>query len=137
MNATTTLEQQRAADALARLREIQDHSETFRKRYRAYVERLGPMIVMNGLGQALATERAAAGPQKKEEERAHGQLYANLQRWLCRPDGGIYPNADDLLDALVRNDEAAYLRAQAEALAWLDWHKKFCQAELPRETEEV
>lgn len=135
MNATTTLEQQRAADALARLREIQDRSEQFRKRYRSYVERLGPMIVMNGLGQALATERAAAGERQKEEEKAHGQLYDNVQRWLCRQDGGVYAGAGDVLEALVNHDEAAYLHAQAEALAWLDWHKKFCQAELPRDTE--
>ena len=58
---STTLGQQRAASALQRVNELADQSEDFKKRYRAYVDRLGPTIVMNGLGQALATERAAAG----------------------------------------------------------------------------
>ena len=31
----------------------------------------------------------------------------------------------------MSNDEECYLRAQVEALAWLEWHKKFCRAYLP------
>jgi CRISPR-associated protein Cmr5 len=100
-----------------------------------YADRLGPSILTNGLGQALATERAAAGPKPaKPEERAHDRLYHNVQDWLCRA-GGVYEPASgqrpDLLTALVTGSEALYVRAQAEALAWLVWHKKFCRAYLP------
>lgn len=130
-----TPEQHRAANALARLNELDDRPEKFKKRYRAYVDRLGPTIVMNGLGQALATERAAAGPvPDKDDERAHAELYASLDRWLCR-DGGVYPKGKDLLEALMAHDESQYLHAQAEALAWLEWHKKFCRASFPRGEE--
>ena len=37
---------------------------TFKERYRSYVDRLGPAIVMNGLGQALATEPQPPGHRR-------------------------------------------------------------------------
>ncbi|MBK8263828.1 MAG: type III-B CRISPR module-associated protein Cmr5 [Nannocystis sp.] len=146
-----TLEQLRAADALARVDELAQRGVEFKKCYRSYVERLGPGIVMNGLGQALASEQAAAGggdesgtkPERRREEgdadskgrtkaEAHLQLYHNLNRWLCRPNGGVYPGQRDILAAIVGGDESHYLRAQAEAIAWLVWHKKLCRATFPR-----
>ena len=133
-----TIEQQRAANALSRIDELSAkfESDEFRKRYRAYVDRLGPAIVMNGLGQALATELAAAGLRpKNENERAHGELYASLQGWLCR-DGSVYPPGQDLLRSITENDESHYLHAQAEALAWLEWHKKCCRASFPKDEED-
>jgi CRISPR-associated protein Cmr5 len=126
-----TLEQDRAADALQRVQELLDKEEGMRERYRAYVERLGPAILMNGLGQALATE-LAAGQGQKADAKAHLELFKNLERWLCR-ERGVYPPEQGLLKAITLEDEAHYLRAQAEALAWLEWHKKFCRAWLPRE----
>ena len=129
-----TIEQQRAHNALARVNELRKSppDAEFLGQYRSYVDRLGPAILMNGLGQALATEIAAAGPNPSgDRERAHSEVYAGVQSWLCRQDGGVYPAKSDLLRAIVENDEAHYLRAQAEALAWLEWHKKFCRAYLP------
>lgn len=128
------LEQLRAANALERVGQLRGNTEKFRKSYRAYVDRLSPSIVMNGLGQALASERSAAGapPHTDDDKKAHQELYSSLQAWLCRREGGVYPGQNDLLHALMNNDESVYLRAQAEALAWLLWHKKFCRAEFPR-----
>ncbi len=131
---STTLEQQRAASALQRVNELAGQCDAFKKLYRAYVDRLGPTIVMNGLGQALATEKAAAGADPTSpREKAHDKLYEGLNRWLRRKDGGVYPaSGPDLLKAIMTNDETLYLRAQAEALAWLVWHKKFCRAMFPK-----
>ena len=136
----TTIEQRRAADALARVEELKTKSEDFKKLYRSYVSRIGPAIVMNGLGQALATERAAAGSKKTDRERAHNTLYRNLECWLCNQSDGVYgaknSGSADLLKAIMDNDQPMYLRAQAEALAWLEWHKKFCRAEFPADGNE-
>jgi CRISPR-associated protein Cmr5 len=128
-----TIEQLRAANALQRVTELRAKSEKFRKCYRAYVDRLSPAIVMNGLGQALASERSAAGapPPTDPDKQAHHELYRSLHNWLCRQKEGVYPGQADLLEALMTHDESFYLRAQAEALAWLLWHKKFCRAEFP------
>ncbi len=127
----STTEQRRAKDALARVKEIGGESKPFKERYGSYVDRLGPAIVMNGLGQALATELAAASDRKGDDKRAHYKLYDSVQRWLCRKDEGVYPSAPDLLTAIMEHDQSRYLRAQGEALAWLEWHKKFCRAYLP------
>lgn len=133
-----TNEQKRAANALARVKELEDRSDVFKKRYRSYVDRLGPTIVVNGLGQALATELAAAGPDPDgDDKQAHRELYRSLNLWLCRDEGGVYPPGSDLLQAIVAEDEEHYLLAQAEALAWLEWHKKFCRAYFPREEEDL
>ncbi len=129
-----TIKQERAANALHRVNELDNQPPGFKTRYRAYADRLGPTIVMNGLGQALATELAAAGEKpKKEDEKAHRELYRSLQQWLCRDEGGVYPSGGDLLRAITDNDEAHYLRAQTEALAWLEWHKKCCRASFPKD----
>lgn len=130
-----TSEQIRAEHALARVHDLNTDAHDLdahdlRGLYRSYVDRLGPAIMMNGLGQALATERAASAGGNVRS-RAHRMLYDNLQGWLCRDDGNIYPGGADLLQAIMANDQSKYLLAQAEALAWLDWHKKFCRAELP------
>ena len=128
-----TVEQKRAAHAFARVAELDAHCRAFKEKYRAYVDRLGPAVVMSGLGQALATERAAAGAKpKSDDEKAHTELYRSLQGWLCRANGGVYPSADDLLQAIMEHDEAYYLHAQSEALAWLEWHKKCCRATFPK-----
>ena len=134
-----TPEQRRGTDALRAVQALET-DEALRKRYRAYADRIGPSILMNGLGQALATERAAAGSNpRRADERAHDRLYRNLEGWLCGA-GGVYETSSgqnrDLLKAIVQRGEADYLRAQAEALAWLVWHKKFCCAYLPAAEDE-
>jgi CRISPR type III-B/RAMP module-associated protein Cmr5 len=132
----STSEQRRAADALSKVMSLENESEDLRKRYRAYVDRLGPMIIMNGLGQALATERAAAGENpQKDDERLHMTLYKNISDWICRKPDGVYPGATDLVEALMSNSQDPYLRAQFEVLSWLEWHKRFCRAYLPTDTE--
>lgn len=126
----------RAADALSRVEKLNAMSDDFKKLYRAYVDRMGPTIILNGLGQALATECAAAGLEPgTPREHAHQELYVSLQNWLCREDGGVYPWNGDLLQAIMAEDESRYLHAQAEALAWLKWHKKFCRAKFPKSEE--
>jgi CRISPR-associated protein Cmr5 len=150
-----TLEQKRAEHALNRVKEVKEKQDVDPAAYRSYTERLPAAIVANGLGQALAMERAAAGEgesaakkdteaqqssrsearETKADKKAHALLYRNLSDWLCDPANGVYRGAEDALEALIEHDQQAYVRAQVEALAWLDWHKKFCQAMLPRREE--
>ena len=131
-----TIEQRRAAHALKRINELNAQEAEFKSRYRSYVDRLGPAILMNGLGQALAAEQAAAGEKPSSaDQRAHHELYAGLSKWLCDPVQGIYRGHSNLLQALMENDQRLYLRAQTEALAWLQWHKKCCRACFPKAEE--
>jgi CRISPR-associated protein Cmr5 len=130
-----TVGQRRAANALERVRKLSGRSDDFQQLYSAYVDRLGPAILMNGLGQALAMMRANAGSKPSNaREVAHHELYLSVQQWLCRDDG-VYPESSDLLQSVTENGESDYLHAQAEALAWLEWHKKLCHASFPKGEE--
>ena len=130
-----TLEQQRAAHALNAVRELTE--APFAKEYRSYVESLPATIVMNGLGQACATLLAAANGGG-DRGHAYSALHGHLQSWLCRPASpgnanGVYSGADSLIDAIVQNGQSEYVHAQAEALAYLVWLKKFSKAFLRKD----
>lgn len=132
------LERERAEHALAKLSELADESAEFRQSYRSYVDRFGGAVVMNGLGQALASELAAAeigaGGDRSDEKKAHRMLADNVAAWLGRA-GGVFPGVADAMQAMraiTNSQQPDYLRAQIETLAWLTWHKKFCHAGLPR-----
>lgn len=124
-----TLEQIRARDALNKIRSIQrNYPEHIQQKFVSYVESLPSAILTNGLGQAAATLLAQ---EKGNERDAHYLLYQALQDWLCRddPEGWApYGGETDLMAAIVSHDRTTYLRAQAEALAWLEWLKKFAVA---------
>lgn len=127
-----TLEQERAADALAKVRNIdQTLNAEKAEKFASYVEGLPATILANGLGQAAATLLARA---KGDRQDPHYKLYVCLQEWLCRDARQApYRAAVDLMEAIVNNDRTTYLRAQAEALAWLAWLKKFTAAYLKKE----
>jgi CRISPR-associated protein Cmr5 len=86
--------------------------------------------MMNGLGQAVATHLAAA---KGNDSDPHRHLYDDLQAWLCgnaQLPGLPYAGRSDLIREITLHDEAAYLMAQAEALAYCGWLKRFAVAYL-------
>ncbi len=118
-----TLGQRRAAQALAAVRKL-EANETMGEGYGnfvSYVDRLPASIVMNGLGQAMATELAASEPP-------HRILFDFVEEWL--KESGVYPRDMGLMDAIVHGSQEEYVRAQEEALAYLEWVKKFGHAYL-------
>jgi len=118
-----SLAQKRAADALRKIKEMKAGKERDPEKgdygkYTSYVSALPAMILMSGLGQAMAMVRS-------RKLAGYSQLYDHLQGWLC---GGRPYAGDDLINAIVQGSEADYIRAQAEALAYLEWLKKFAVA---------
>lgn len=137
------LAQRRAQHALDAVKAYRDAAVSTvplkqKKAYAGYVKSLPAAIVMNGLGQALATELAQGGKDTAKGQGglspdAHRQIYLHLQKWLCGDDPeAVFRNAsgDDtrLLSQLYGADQPEYLRAQAEALLYLGWLKKFAGA---------
>lgn len=120
-----TLGQKRAAHALEAVKRLEKDNNY--GNFGSYVQRLPATIVMNGLGQAMASELAAARGCKDEDERAHKTLFELVESWLQKCNA--YPKTD-LMIAIVQGNQEDYVRAQAEALAYLDWLKKFSQAYL-------
>lgn len=128
-----TLEQIRAGDAYKTVQQLTDRKEDWRKNYVSYTQGLPATILANGLGQAAATLLAAA----KGNDDAHKALYRHLEAWLCRDDAQApYPGQNDLMAAITGSDRHVYIHAQAEAMQWLAWLKKFTVALLkPTESD--
>ncbi len=130
-----TLEQKRAKHALDKINTLRGKPG----KYVSYVNGLPAAILMNGLGQALATECAAS-------DSAHHKLADHVSEWLLSNEActkylkpveseGSKP-AQRLLTRMVAGDQHAYLWAQAEAIAYVTWLKKFANAFLePAEKE--
>jgi len=128
--AEKTLGQKRAAHALDAIKSLEKKKDY--GNFGSYVQRLPATIVMNGLGQAMAGELAAArlakGEKMSADERAHKALFDCVESWLFECEA--YSGNGGLMAAVVKSSQDDYVRAQAEALAYLDWLKKFSQAYL-------
>lgn len=128
-----TLGQERAAQALSSIKGLEN--EEFKGKFASYVERLPAAIVMNGLGQSMASELAASRLNKDKrgsEEKAHERLFILIQEWLGKSKVYKKTSSDAkwLMEAIVEGGQEDYVRAQAESLAYLDWLKMFSQAYL-------
>lgn len=136
-----TLQQQRARHALAQVRAAQAKLGTKeRKEFRAHTQGLPYMIHVNGLGQAYAFYLS------KREKPSYRAICGTLAAWLLAEgnpchggQGGGNNDPEWLLEALVGGDQRRYLSAQAEAIAYMGWVKRFADAFLvedkPREEE--
>lgn len=118
-----TLSQRRASFAVERVRAVA--SEEFANEYRSYAASLRAMIQMNGFGQALAFCRSKRGQGKSD--RAYQALYELVSEWLTG-EGQPYAGAGDALAGVTAESMSAYRLAQTEALALLDWVKRFASA---------
>jgi CRISPR-associated protein Cmr5 len=127
-SALRTLEQERAKHAWDCVQEVKD--KPFAGDYRTIAVKVPSLIVTNGLGQTLAFLKAKG---KGEPGNEHEVLYRHLTDWVGRK-----VHADgDLLSWLVNTATSQQYRlATMEALALLQWLKRFAEAELPKGREE-
>lgn len=131
MTQTTaqTLDQQRAAFAREKIRHLETSGKDY-GHYVSYASALPATIVMNGLGQALATQLAKA---KGRQEHPRRLLYDHVAGWLSRQMEELHVPEQELpcvVDRLMQCDQDVYVRAQAEAMAYLNWLKQFARAYL-------
>lgn len=111
-----TIQQERAKYALEQVQAAAKSSE-----FLSYASAMPAMIVMNGLGQT-----AAFYYSKGAKNKAYLDLYNLLSGWL-KQEGNPY-DGKELLEGITQCNMQSYLLAQAEALALLDWVKKFAKA---------
>lgn len=122
-----TLEQKRAQHALNKVKQyLKECDEKKQELFVSNVKSLPSMIITNGLGQSMAMLLAQA---KGDRSDPHYLLYSCLQEWLCRENPKApYCDEPELIAAIVKNDREKYLCAQAEAMAYLEWLKRFAVA---------
>jgi CRISPR-associated protein Cmr5 len=125
MSQQKTLEQKRAKQAWDDVRSVKEKSYEFQSDYATIALRASSLIQSSGLGQTLAFLKAKGKGQK---ENAHEVLFKHLSGWVT----GQFGWSKDLLREILERDSADYRRATAEALAYLNWHKRFVEAYLER-----
>lgn len=125
-DTTQTLQQRRAASAWQQIAEIDGKDDKTRKEYGSLVRGLPAMIVGNGIGPTLAFLQAKAGG---DQNKPHAFAYRHLAAWIS---GEMTVNGD-LLPWLVQQSSVEYRLVTAEALAYLQWLKRFAEAKLERE----
>lgn len=123
-----TLQQQRAKHALESVQKLQKELESSARndingdKLKARASELPFMIHTNGLGQAAAFFKS-----KKDKDYDH--LYRILSSWLTS-EGRPFAGQGDLMQAITSADMHLYRVAQAEAMHYMDWVKKFAKAYL-------
>jgi len=124
-----TLDQQRAEHALNQIQRLAKETD-YDGMYVSYVSALPATIVMNGIGQALATELA----KDKGKGQSHRRLFDHLASWLTNEGqplsavrGAAREQPQSVLTALMESQQT-YVNAQAEAMAYINWLKQFARA---------
>ncbi len=115
-------------DRLNKLRKPEG-ADQWKGKYGSLVRKMPSYILTNGLGQTLAFLKAKG---RNEPDSEHEILYCHLSKWL-RERLGIN---GDVLHWITVTDSHQYRRATMEALAFLQWLKRFAEAELPKGREE-
>jgi CRISPR-associated protein Cmr5 len=114
-----TIQQERATFALKHVLRVIKESPLDQKEYKTYASQLPAMIRMNGLGQAAAFYYSKKGTRPL--------LYGLLNDWLTQ-DGQPYAASGGLLGGITTGKQRTYRLAQTEALALMEWVKKFAIA---------
>jgi CRISPR-associated protein Cmr5 len=116
-----TLQQERAKHALGKVQSwvaLNDGAKL-----KARTSELPFMVHANGLGQAAAFFKS------KKNKDGYDVVLLALQSWLAEPNRP-FAGKTDLMRAIVEADLSTYRLAQAEAMAYMDWVKKFASAYL-------
>ncbi len=116
-----TIQQLRAKNALEKVQALVPLNEGAKLKARA--AELPFMIHANGLGPTAAFFRS------KGDKDGYDHLYRVLNQWLCST-GQPFAGQPELMNAITQADMTTYRLAQAEAMAYLDWVKKFALAYL-------
>ncbi len=135
-----TVEQKRAADAVRKIQGMINSNRDY-GHYVSYASALPAQIVNNGLGQAITMLCAAAGRKTIPHEDPHYFLADHVASWLAeqiqelRPTDGVN-HPVQVVQRLAEGNQKQYSRATAEAVAYLNWLKRFARAMLtePGET---
>ena len=126
MSQQRSLEQERAKAAWKAISEAKKNNKDYQGKYKSAARSAAANIQINGLGQTLAFWRS------KPKEEHYKRIYWVVSDWVK----GRLTWKSDAHVLLWITDHAKtddYRRATAEALAFLNWVKRFAEAELEGE----
>lgn len=126
MSRQMSLEQARAEVAWNAITKAKEEEKGYQGKYKSTARNATPSIQINGLGQTLAFWRS------KPKEKHFSDIYDTVSAWV---KGQIGWGGDShlLLWITEKAETNEYRRATAEAIAFLNWLKRFAEAELEGE----
>lgn len=86
------------------------------------------LIQINGLAQTLAF-------LKSKGKEHHTQAFNHLSSWCCMRFN--WDDTTNLLNKIIHTDSQIYRLATSEALAFLQWLKRFAEADLISEEDNL
>ena len=118
-----TIQQERAKHALEHVQKwMEKENDKDQGKIRSYASDLPAMILMNGIGQALAFCKSKKDPN-------YTNLYNALADWLTASGRPLEKfRGKELITTITAIDMQMYQQAQTESLIYLDWVKKFAKA---------
>jgi len=120
-----TQEQERARSAWNCVRKVKEELDEKRAgEYRALARSEATDILTNGLGQTLAFLLSKDKGDKGKHTTSHWALYSHLSAWIPESNS-------DLLKWLTEQSSDVYRQTTVEVIAYLNWLKRFAEAELP------
>lgn len=128
MSQQQSLEQKRAAAAWARIEAVRGQS--YAKKYGQLARSAPADIQANGLGQTLAFWKAKGYKDgRPQADSEHARLFQDVGQWVKEQLGLLEQKT--LLEWIIQDAHTdEYRRATAEAIAFLNWLKRFAEAEL-------
>lgn len=118
------LDRSRAQEAWENIQHV--INQHYQAKYGSIARKIPTLIQINGLAQTLAFLKA-----KGKEH--HIQMFEHLSTWVC---SRLNSGTGNLLDRILKMDSQSYRLATSEALAFLQWLKRFAEAELDSEEEQ-
>ncbi|BBW98380.1 type III-B CRISPR module-associated protein Cmr5 [Geobacillus icigianus] len=114
------IENGRAAFAFQEVKRAKEQLRENFETYRSYVKKMPSLIQVNGLGQTLAFYF------QKKKQNEYKVIYHTLAQWMKEqfPDQFSSGN-EELVEVVVHLSSAEYRLWTMEAVALLDWMRKF------------
>ncbi len=130
MSKQKTKEQERAASAWSVVKTLPNEKQT-KEKYGSTVKKMPAMVLTNGLGATLAFLRAKAthkpDKQPTADNKANRLAYEHVSLWVTREIDGT--SGKNLLETICDEDSNYYRRATTESLSYLNWLRRFVEAE--------
>lgn len=130
MSRLRSLEQERARFAWERIIAAKKRNNDFAQKYGQLARSAAADVQTNGLAQTLAFWKAK-GKGKQDDE--HQVIYQDVSEWVLNRIG--VSKVKELLPWIMHEGTTTnqYRQATAEAMAFLQWLKRFAEAELSEE----
>lgn len=124
---STTLAQDRSAFALKSVKDLRGDRDKFAK----FVSGMPAMILQNGLGQAMSFMLAKGTKDGRfQPADRHIEAFDMIAEWLKKREILASTEKERVVASLSQMNQSGYLQAQNEALALLEWVKRYANAGL-------